>query len=271
MRFDLTGVVVPDDDAEFLRWFGVACTGPKELRNALKQAEDAGEELEIWINSTGGDVWAASEMYTALKESVVPVKATVAGLSASAATIVMMAADRIEASPTSMVMVHLPSTRSDGDYRDLSRSIEMLQAATEGMLTAYERRTGLDRATLKNLLEHSSWLSAERAVELGFVDSIVEEEIELRVVASFDPMGGALQRMREIYDAAQKKTELTGSRVYVGSLEEDRVAISQQDDKKVIKSDSDWQKRAEARVALEGMRYGVYSISSEVMADEEED
>lgn len=263
MRFDLTGVVVPDDDAEFLRWFGVACTGPKELRNALKQAEDAGEELEIWINSTGGDVWAASEMYTALKESVVPVKATVAGLSASAATIVMMAADRIEASPTSMVMVHLPSTRSDGDYRDLSRSIEMLQAATEGMLTAYERRTGLDRATLKNLLEHESWLSADRAVELGFVDSMIEEEIELRVVASFDPMGGALERMREIYDAAQKKSP----GVYEGTLEEDQVINSDQGEETVIEIDIDWQKRAEARVALEGMRFGASRISSEV-ADE---
>lgn len=236
MRINVTGEIVSDDDLKVMEWFDIKCFSPSMLNEAIEQAEEKNESLELWMNSIGGDLWAASEMYTALKDCNCEVLAIISGLCASAATIIMMGADHVSASPTSQIMVHLPQSYAEGDYHEMHRTIEMLESATEGMLNAYEEKTQLEREELRNLLERETWLSAEEAKTLGLVDDVIKfgpKDKQLQMVASAKSFLNNKARLFEIYKAAH--------------------AVQ---DKPPDEEDKAWLKRAEARLAIETERFG---------------
>lgn len=151
-------------------WWGDEVT-PQEFRNELKQIVGP---LTVVINSTGGDVWAAVSIYDALKELEAQVTVRVSGLAASAASIIAMAGDVIEMTPGSTMMVHRASTLGWGNASELKKVIEMLETVEEGIVSIYVERTGLSTQEIQDLLEAETWMSAEKAVEMGFADKVVK-------------------------------------------------------------------------------------------------
>ena len=150
-------------------WFDDDIT-PKKFKAELT-AENG--DIAVWLNSPGGDVFAASQIYTMLKEYEGKVTVKIDGLAASAASVIAMAGDEIVMSPVAMMMIHNPATVIFGEASDLQSGIKMLSEVKESIINAYEQRTGLPRSKISSMMDAETWFSAQKAVELGFADKIL--------------------------------------------------------------------------------------------------
>jgi ATP-dependent Clp protease protease subunit len=153
-------------------WFDDDIT-PKKFKAELTESEG---DISVWINSPGGDVFAASQIYNMLKEYKGKVTVKIDGLAASAASVIAMAGDEILMSPVAMLMIHNPSTIIWGEESDMVRAKEMLSEVKESIINAYEVKTGLDRRKISKMMDNETWMSSKKAVDLGFADKVLYEE-----------------------------------------------------------------------------------------------
>jgi ATP-dependent Clp protease protease subunit len=141
----------------------------------FKSDLDSGKgPITIWINSPGGDVWAAAQIYNMLLSYTGKVTVKIDGLAASAASVIAMAGDEVLVSPVSMLMIHNPATAAMGDKDDLAQAISMLDSVKDSILNAYVKKTGLSKNKLSKLMDDETWMDANKAVELGFADRVME-------------------------------------------------------------------------------------------------
>lgn len=154
-------------------WFDDDVT-PELFRNELCAGDG---DITVWINSPGGDCIAAAQIYNMLAEYSGRVTVKVDGLAASAASVIAMAGDKVLVSPVSMIMIHNPATIAMGDHTDMQKAIDMLNEVKESIMNAYAAKTGLSRAKLSRLMDEETWMNANRAVELGFADGVLERTI----------------------------------------------------------------------------------------------
>ena len=150
-------------------WFGDEVT-PAIFRDELMKGEG---NITVWINSPGGDVFAAAQIYNMLMDYKGNVTVRIDGLAASAASVIAMAGTTVEMSPVGMLMVHNPSTAVIGNTKEMQAAIQMLDEVKESILNAYELKTGQPRQQLSDLMDAESWMNAKKAVELGFADKIL--------------------------------------------------------------------------------------------------
>lgn len=150
-------------------WFGDEIT-PKEFRGELNSGQG---KVTVWINSPGGDCFAAAQIYNMLMEYPGTVDVHIDGIAASAASVIAMAGNHVAISPVGMMMIHNPATVSIGDEREMKKAMEMLSEVKESIINAYELKTGLPRKQLSNMMNAESWMNAKKALELGFADSIL--------------------------------------------------------------------------------------------------
>lgn len=153
-------------------WFDDDIT-PKKFKEELIAAED---NVTVWLNSPGGDVFAASQIYTMLKEYKGKVTVKIDGIAASAASVIAMAGSEILMSPVAMMMIHNPATVIFGEAGDFQAGIDMLSEVKESIINAYENKTGLPRLKISKMMDSETWFSAKKAVELGFADKVLYEE-----------------------------------------------------------------------------------------------
>lgn len=153
-------------------WWGDEVT-PKAFREELKTVKG---DITVYINSPGGDVFAGSQIYTALKEHKGKVTVKIDGLAASAASVIAMAGDTVVMAPTAYMMIHNPLTCVFGNKEDLKKASKVLDEVKEGLLNAYEDKTGLAREKISALMDAETWMSARSALELGFCDEVLDEE-----------------------------------------------------------------------------------------------
>ena len=155
-------------------WWGDEVT-PQMFRSELNAADG---DITLWINSPGGDCYAAAQIYNMLKEYPGKVAVKIDGIAASAASVVAMAGSTVEISPVGMLMIHNPATISIGDTHEMERTITFLSEIKESIINAYELKTGLSRAKISRLMDAETWMNAKKAVELGFADSVLYENRE---------------------------------------------------------------------------------------------
>lgn len=177
MIFNVNGDIVNNDDSEFYAWFGWDCTCPKQIRNALNKLE-AGEKLELKINSGGGDVFAGKEIYSVLRGRD-DVEIEVESLAGSAASIIAMAGHCLM-SPVATMMIHNVSMYgAAGDYRDMDKYSEILREENEALAAAYVEKTGKELDEILEMMDKETWLTASQAVEYGFADGITEAKASI--------------------------------------------------------------------------------------------
>lgn len=181
MRIDIKGTIVSDDDAWIYGWFGIPCACPKDVNDAIAKAK--GEKLDIYINSGGGDIFAGSEIYSAIRDYSGQAENHVTGLAASAASIILCAC-KSEISPTAQVMVHNVSSYTGGDYHEMDKMSEILQNCNDALATAYCEKTGMSKKDALAMMDKETWLTAEKAVEIGICDKISVSK-NLQLVASY--------------------------------------------------------------------------------------
>ena len=130
-------------------------------------------EVVIWLNSPGGDVVAAAQIYNMLIDYPAHVTVNIDGVAASAASVIAMAASTVAMSPVSMMMIHNPATLAVGDEAELGRAIDMLASVKESIINAYQLKTGLSRAKLSKLMDAETWMDARAAIDMGFADKLI--------------------------------------------------------------------------------------------------
>jgi ATP-dependent Clp protease protease subunit len=132
--------------------------------------------VTIWLNSPGGDCVAASQIYSMLMDYTGDVTIKIDGIAASAASVIAMAGTKVLMAPTALMMIHNPMTMAFGDSTEMQKAIEMLDEVKESIINAYEIRTGLSRSKLSHLMDSETWMNANKAIELGFADAVLEDE-----------------------------------------------------------------------------------------------
>lgn len=153
-------------------WFEDDIT-PKMFRDELFAGSGP---VTIWLSSPGGDCVAASQIYSMLMDYPSDVTIKIDGIAASAASVIAMAGTTVLMAPTGLMMVHNPMTFAFGNHEDMQRAMEMLDEVKESIINAYEIKTGLSRAKLSHLMDSETWMNANKAIELGFVDDILVDE-----------------------------------------------------------------------------------------------
>lgn len=150
-------------------WFDDEVT-PKQFRAELNAGSG---NITVWINSYGGDVFAASQIYTMLMNYSGAVTVKIGGIAASAASVIAMAGGSVEMAPTSILMIHDPATVAVGNTEEMRAAIKMLDEIKESIVNAYELKTGLSREKIAKMMSAETWMNARKAVELGFADKIL--------------------------------------------------------------------------------------------------
>lgn len=153
-------------------WWGDEVT-PEAFRKEL--FEDSGD-ITLWINSPGGDCFAAAQIYNMLMEYPGKITVKIDGLVASAASVIAMAGSRVCMSPVAILMIHNPATVAMGDTEAMKKAIGMLNEVKESIINAYELKSGMDRAKISKMMDSETWLNAKKAVELGFADEVLYGE-----------------------------------------------------------------------------------------------
>ena len=153
-------------------WFDDDVT-PQLFREELNAGEG---DIVVWINSPGGDCVAAAQIYNMLMDYKGSVTVKIDGIAASAASVIAMAGTEVLMAPTALMMIHNPATVAFGDHKDMQKAIEMLSEVKESIINAYEIKTGQSRAKLSHLMDSETWMNANKAIELGFADGLLEDE-----------------------------------------------------------------------------------------------
>lgn len=150
-------------------WLGDEIT-PAAFRDDLSKISG---NLTVWLNSPGGDVFAASQIYTMLRNHKGKVTVKIDGIAASAASVIAVAGDVTLISPTGMLMMHNPATLAMGNKTDMEQAIKLLEEVKESIINAYEEKTHLSRNKIAKMMDDETWLNAKKALSLGFVDGIL--------------------------------------------------------------------------------------------------
>lgn len=171
--YRLAGVVVTEDDRLWYDWSGQDCISAKGVSQILEDA--GGDDITLNLNSEGGSVFAGNEIYSMLKQYTGKVVVNINGLSASIASVLMLGADEINMSPSASIMIHKASGGAMGTTDDMQKAINALNSIEKTIISLYHKRTGLSKDKLAKMMFEETWFTAEEALELGFVDNIVDE------------------------------------------------------------------------------------------------
>ncbi len=150
-------------------WFGDEIT-PAIFREELNSGTG---DITVWINSPGGDCFAAAQIFNMIKEYPGNVTVKIDSIAASAASVIAMAGDTVLMSPVGLMMIHDPSTIAAGNVADMEAAIQVLEEVKESIINAYMFKTNLTRKEISKLMSTEFWMNANEAMDKGFVDGIL--------------------------------------------------------------------------------------------------
>lgn len=209
---DIRGYIITNELKDVADFYGIESTAPNDLKSVIDSL-DEGEDLNVTINSGGGYLTAGQEMYTMLLNQP-NVTIYVNSIAASAASLIAMGGTVIIMSPAAQLMIHnvQVETSIDGDWHDADRLARDLKSANEAIAEAYSRRTGMSKDKALALMDRETWLSAEKAVELNFADSIMDPaEVNIDMAAAIGslPLTDKMieQARKDMAEAKRRKAE----------------------------------------------------------------
>ena len=168
---EIIGDILDDYYGELYERYKIPATYPKKVKSLLAEAD--GDDIEININSGGGDVFSGFEIYSEILKYKGNVRINVTGLAASAASVIMCAGE-CYISPVGTVMVHCSACCARGNHNDLEKTAETLKTIDESIANAYVTKTGMTKEKAVALMEDTTWITAEKAVEMGLCDGYIE-------------------------------------------------------------------------------------------------
>ena len=173
MAIEIKNSIVSDVVGTLYDKMGVSdYTSPKKVKAQLKDCAFS-NDLIVNVSSGGGDVFAASEIYTMLRDSGKKVTVNIQGLAASAASVISMAGNTVRISPTAQIMIHKASNGIQGNADGMSHNANVLDGIDKSIAAAYVAKTGMKESDLIQLMSNETWLTAKDAVDKGFADEIM--------------------------------------------------------------------------------------------------
>ncbi|MCM3489086.1 Clp protease ClpP [Alkalihalophilus marmarensis] len=148
---------------------------PEDVLNALNQVNEL-DELNIYVNSPGGSVFAGLAIYNMLSRNKAKKKVYIDGVAASIASVIALAGDEVYMPSNAFLMIHNPWTLAIGNARDLRKVADDLDQIAKGALAVYKDNLveGVEEATIQTMLDNETWLNAEEAAKyfrLNIVES----------------------------------------------------------------------------------------------------
>lgn len=199
-KIEIKGHIVSDDHLEVYQWFGINATSPSLVKAAIAEAEAEGEkELLVEINSGGGSVFAGTEIYYTLKKFNGTVNGEIPSIAASAATFPAMACDKLSMSLMGQFMIHGASTYGQGNHQDMADTSEFLRNIDDSIINAYMNKTSKTRDELRTMMDKDSWMTAQQALEAGFIDEILFENKQ-DAVASANQLDNSTLLPQDVID-----------------------------------------------------------------------
>lgn len=170
----------------------------KGLSDLLKEAD--GDEVTIHINSSGGSVFEANAMSELIRSYEGRTVAVVEGLAASAASYFALTADEVRMNPAALLMIHNPSSFAWGTADELRSTAGRLDKIRGTISRQYVSKTGMDPGEIEALMDAETWMDADEALDMGFVDALTTDEpvtamVDERALKSF---ANAPERLAEI-------------------------------------------------------------------------
>jgi len=135
------------------------------------------ELLRIRINSPGGDVFDGMAIHNAIARHPARTETWIDGLAASAASYIALAGDEVFMADNALLMIHDPWSFTLGNARDHRKEADILDKISDQIIGIYARKTGMEADELKDMMAEETWLTAEEALDQGFVDQVVEPQI----------------------------------------------------------------------------------------------
>lgn len=186
-KINIKGPIISTNQQWIYDWFGMEATSPKKVNQIIEKIKGK-ENLEIEINSGGGDISAASEIYTAIRNyKNGNKKINIVGNAHSAASVIAMAAE-CYMSPTAMMMIHKVSTGVNGNSDDMEKMSDVLKVADKTVANAYVEKTGMSIDEALLMMKDTTWLTAQQAKEKGLIDGIMFEDESKQLINSFSGM-----------------------------------------------------------------------------------
>jgi len=151
------------------------CIGTGSLSSSYIQSQleaAAGQDVEVHISSVGGSAFDAIATYDLFKKYPGNITTYIDALAASAASIVAMGGKNVVMSKYALLMIHKPMVGTGGNADELLKDVQMLNIVQSRLAQIYMDKTGLDGLTVNSLINAVTWLSAEQALDLGFIDQI---------------------------------------------------------------------------------------------------
>ncbi len=180
-RINVKGPIISNDYKWIYDWFEMDHTAPNDVLNELPTDNSP---IEVIVNSGGGDVYAGSEIYTALKDYSGDVTVKIVGVAASAASVIAMAGNKVLISPTAQIMIHNVQSGVQGDYRDLEHESEVIKNYNKSIANAYLIKSGKTQDEFLQMMDNETWLTAQQALEYNLVDEIMFQNEAPQLIAS---------------------------------------------------------------------------------------
>lgn len=151
---------------------------------AYELSQFNGKKINVVINSVGGSVLEGIAVYNFLKNHKAKIVTENIGISASIASVVLMAGDKIKMARNSFIMIHNVWSFAQGGKDDLRQTADVMEKMEAEILDIYanaiaERGKLIDgnidktKAHIKDLMDKETWLNAEESLALGLIDEIV--------------------------------------------------------------------------------------------------
>jgi len=139
--------------------------------------------INLRINSLGGDVFDGMAMYNIIKRREAKTTVYIEGIAASIATIIALGADEVVMAENSLFMIHNAWGGTSGEAKDMRKTAETLDKVTSELIDIYRKKTGLSYESLVDMMDEETWLNAQEAFDLGFIDTISDS---IKVAAKYD-------------------------------------------------------------------------------------
>jgi ATP-dependent protease ClpP protease subunit len=187
--------------------------------DVVASADGAVDTLEIEIHSAGGSVFDGYRIYNAMKELSargVKVTAKINTMAASMASVIAMAADRIQIASNGRIMIHDASAGQHGNAGQLRKTADMLDEISDDIAAIYAERTGKDKDDIRKMMLAETWIRANDAVEMGFADEIFDTKTSaMSILDKFKPDAALVEKVSgleaSLADAENQISEITAS------------------------------------------------------------
>ena len=139
--------------------------------------------MNLHINCVGGDVFDGMAIYNVIKKRTAKTTVYIEGIAASMGSVIALAADSVVMAENSLFMIHNAWGGAMGEAKEMKKTAKLLDKISGEIADIYVKKTKLPYDKVKEMMDEETWLNAEEALELGFIDSISDA---IKVAAKYD-------------------------------------------------------------------------------------